>query len=95
MVRDAASSLLYPRRIHLAATGGGYALEGDFLVDRLVATSDVLSHVPLLFRGIIARFLAQPVVFRMVGRFVGTLTGSDGSVESVELAGEGEYFTAR
>ena len=95
LVRDAATSISYPRRIHLSAASRGYFLEGDFLLDRLIHTTDVFEHVPGLVRGVVSLFLESPILFRMAGHFAGTLTRPDGSVESLLLAGQGEYFTVR
>jgi hypothetical protein len=95
LVRDAATSISYPRRIHLSAASRGYSLDGDFLLDRLIHTTDVFEHIPGLVRGIVSVFLQPPIVFRMVGHFSGTLAGPDGTVENLLLAGQGEYFTGR
>jgi hypothetical protein len=95
LVYDADTSFSYPSRIHLSARSRGYILDGNFLRDRLVHTSDVFENLPGLFRGIASVFLKRPILFRMVGHFTGTLVKPDGSVESFRLAGQGDFFTVR
>ena len=73
-VYDAERSFSYPSRIHLAAQGRGYSLEGDFLRDRLVYSSEVFEKLPGLFRAIASTFRKGPIVFRMVGHFEGQLS---------------------
>jgi hypothetical protein len=95
LVPDPATAVAHPRRIHLSAHGGGCSLEGDFLVDRFVHTSDVVDHFPGLLRGLVSAFIQRPVIFRSIGHFVGTVVGPDGSIERLRLAGQGDYFTVR
>jgi hypothetical protein len=94
-VFDAGRSFSYPSRIHLSARSRGYSLEGDFLGDHLVDTAEVFDQLPGLLRAIASAFRKGPLVFRMVGRFEGTLARPDGSVDSLRLAGQGDYFTVR
>jgi hypothetical protein len=95
LVRDAYKSFSYPSRIHLSAWSRGYFLEGDFLRDRLVYTSDIFEKLPGLLRAIASVFLKRPILFRMVGHFEGSLVKPDGTVQSLRLAGQGDYFTVR
>jgi hypothetical protein len=95
LVSDSDSPSSYPSRIHLSAWSRGYFLEGDFLRDRLIHTSDVFEKLPALLRAIASIFLKRPILFRMVGHFEGSLVKPDGSVESLRLAGQGDYFTVR
>jgi hypothetical protein len=95
LVSDSDSPSSYPSRIHLSAWSRGYFLEGDFMRDRLIHTSDVFEKLPALLRAIASIFLKRPVLFRMVGHFEGSLVKPDGSVESLRLAGQGDYFTVR
>ena len=95
LVRDAGTSVSRPRRIHLSARSRGYILEGDYLCDRLVSTSDVFENFPGLLRATVSLFLERPIIFRMVGHFEGTLVKPDGSVERLRLVGGGDYFTVR
>jgi hypothetical protein len=95
LVLDADTSFYYPRRFHLSARSRGYSLEGDYLCDRLVSTSDVFDNFPGLLRATVSIFLKRPIIFRMVGHFEGTLVKPDGSIERLRLAGGGDYFTVR
>ncbi|OHD72508.1 MAG: hypothetical protein A2177_10945 [Spirochaetes bacterium RBG_13_68_11] len=95
LVHDADASFSYPSRIHLSVRSRGYSLEGDYICDRLVATTDVFDNFPGLLRAMVSVFLKRPIIFRMVGHFEGTLAKPDGSVERLRLAGEGDYFTVR
>jgi hypothetical protein len=95
LVRDADTSVSRPRRLHLSARSRGYILEGDYLCDRLVSTSDVFESFPGLLRATVSLFLERPIIFRMVGHFEGTLVKPDGSVEKLQLVGGGDYFTVR
>ena len=92
---EAATPFSRPIRIHLSADSRGFSLEGDFVPERLVASSDVFEELPALVRGVASLFLERPVLVRMFGRFVGTLRNPDGTVESLRLAGQGDYFTVR
>jgi hypothetical protein len=92
LVYDAGTSLSYPSRVHLSARSRGYSLEGDYICDRLVATTDVFDNLPALLRAAASVFIKRPIIFRMVGHFEGTLGKPDGSVEQLRLAGGGDYF---
>jgi predicted heme/steroid binding protein len=95
LVYDLGKSFSYPGRIHLSARSRGYFLEGDFLCHRLVYTTDIFEKLPRLLRAIASATLKHPIMFRMVGHFEGNLFNPDGSVESLRLAGQGDYFTVR
>jgi hypothetical protein len=89
---DAGTSFSYPGRVHLSVRSRGYSLEGDYICDRLAATTDVFDNFPALLRTAVSVFIKRPIIFRMIGHFEGTLVDPDGSIEHLRLAGGGDYF---
>jgi len=84
----------YPVRFSLVAHGSEYELTGEYSVDRLFNTTDILAELPGLLRRLVLLFVDRPVYYRTTGTFVGTLTHPDGHEESIRLYGPYEYVVA-
>ncbi|MBN1838331.1 MAG: hypothetical protein JW820_20900, partial [Spirochaetales bacterium] len=96
----------YPRRLEVRAVGessrkptpagaaagaGPVRLEGAFVGTGLYHYSDVFEKIPAVFRDLVDLFLDRPIIFKLVGRFEGTLTYPDGTRQELRLPGHAEY----
>lgn len=85
----------YPRRIRVRAVEEGCALEGQFVVTRLIALNDILARLPRPLRQVAEAFINRPVIHRLEGYFIGSVALPDGTSEALYLAGQGEYSVFR
>ena len=85
----------FPHRFWVRAEQGGMLLTGEFVVSRLVYLNDILHRLPPLFRSVADAFIKRPVIYRLAGDFHGYLEQPDGSRQSLELKGQGEYSVMR
>ncbi|MBN1838092.1 MAG: hypothetical protein JW820_19700 [Spirochaetales bacterium] len=70
---------------------GPVRLEGAFVGTSLYHYSDVFQKIPALFRDLVDLFLDRPIIFKLLGRFEGTITYPDGTRQQVRLPGHAEY----
>jgi hypothetical protein len=85
------SSLAFPHRFQLRASGNGYLLQGCFVVTELYHLTDIFAELSPFFRSLVSLFFKRPVIFRTVGYFQGTVICPDGSVQQLYLPGQCEY----
>ena len=88
---EGVSSLAFPHRYDLRASGNGYLLWGRFVVTDLYHLTDIFAELSPFFRSLVSLFFKRPVIFRMVGYFQGAVICPDGSVEKLYLPGQCEY----
>jgi hypothetical protein len=81
----------FPHRFRVRASQAGRTLEGEFTVSRLFYVNDILKKLPPGFRAVAEALIRRPIIYRLEGGFSGTLEEADGSRESLELRGQGEY----
>jgi hypothetical protein len=93
--REDGAPFAFPHRFRVRARQDGRTLEGEFTVSRLFYVNDILKKLPPGFRAIAEALIRRPVIFRLEGGFSGTLEQADGSRESLELRGQGEYQLMR
>jgi hypothetical protein len=80
-----------PRPLALSARGAGWELHGDFVVTRLIHTSDVEQKLPGFLRSMAAVFFGRTLLYRLQGAFRGTLRGPQGRREELLLPGQGSF----
>jgi hypothetical protein len=85
----------YPTRYSVSAKQGQYALDGDFVSERVYSITDVLQKLPKFLRPSASAFFKRPVIFRTVGAFKGTLTLADGTVVDLNLPAQSQYAVVK
>jgi hypothetical protein len=80
-----------PRPLGLTAHGAGYELEGNFVVTRLIHTSDVEQKLPVFLRSMAAVFFRRTLLYRLQGYFRGTLHEPQGRRQELLLPGQGSF----
>jgi hypothetical protein len=94
-VLEQGAAFPYPRRLKVRATKNGYALDGEFVVNRLIALDDILAKLPPVFREVAELLIRRPVIHRLGGYFLGSLECPDGTREILCLPGQGDYSLFR
>jgi hypothetical protein len=81
----------YATAFKLHAQKDGYIVDGIVEERVFIHFTDVFESLPLWVRNILMVFFKRPVYFRYISDFTGTITGPDGTVQSLDMSGPYEY----